>query len=64
MGVGLVSLILGASLSLVTIAVAWLVYRPFLGVVLLALAGALVFWLTKTRRNRALAKRGSMMPVA
>jgi hypothetical protein len=37
-GTGLVAFLLAAALSLVTIAVAWFVYRPVLGVILIAVA--------------------------
>ncbi|MGF1528051.1 MAG: TMEM43 family protein [Candidatus Competibacterales bacterium] len=44
-GVGLVALLLAAPLSLVTLSVAWLFYRPLLGVALLVGAAALTWWL-------------------
>ncbi len=42
-GTGLIALVLAAVLSIIIIAVAWVVYRPLLGVALLVVAGALVF---------------------
>ncbi|TVQ29522.1 MAG: hypothetical protein EA370_14965 [Wenzhouxiangella sp.] len=42
-GVGLVSAILGTVLSLLTIALAWLFYRPLLSIVLLAICGGLIY---------------------
>lgn len=42
-GTGIIAFILGAVLSLVTIAIAWIVYRPVLGISLLLAAGGLVF---------------------
>lgn len=44
-GTGLVAFIIAAVLSIITIAVAWMVYRPVLGVALLIVAGGLVFFL-------------------
>ncbi len=42
-GTGLIAFILATVLSVVTIAVAWVVYRPVLGIALLVVAAALVF---------------------
>jgi hypothetical protein len=44
-GVFLVALVLAAAFSLLTISVAWLVYRPLLGISLLVVTGILVFGL-------------------
>ena len=52
MGVAIFAGITAASLSLVTIAVAWLVYRPVLGVALLGLAAALIIFLRRLGRSR------------
>ena len=38
-GTGIVSFLLSAPLSLITIAVAWVFYRPLIGIPLLILAG-------------------------
>lgn len=51
-GTGFVGFLIAAILSLITIAVAWLVYRPVLGIGLLVVAGLLMFWL-KTRVSKA-----------
>jgi hypothetical protein len=45
-GTGLVSFLLASFLSLLTIALAWLFYRPLLGIALLVGAGLLLFALT------------------
>ena len=37
-GTGLIAFLLAAILSLITIAVGWIVYRPLLGIILLAVA--------------------------
>jgi len=42
-GVGLVCTVIGVAWSLVVIALAWLFYRPLLGIALLAIAGFLVW---------------------
>lgn len=44
-GIGLFAGIVALTLSLVTIAIAWLFYRPFLGIALLALAGGAMYGL-------------------
>ena len=49
-GTGLVAFVLALVCALVTIAVAWLVFRPVLGCLLLLSAGGLVFWLVRRRR--------------
>ena len=49
MGIMLVSLLLGLSLGLVIIAIAWLFYRPLLGIGLLVGAGLLLFGLRRLR---------------
>jgi hypothetical protein len=51
-GVALLSGLLASVLSLVTIAVAWIFYRPLLGIALLLLAGAGVWVITKVNGNR------------
>jgi hypothetical protein len=40
-GTGIISLLLAAILSLITIAIAWIVYRPLLGIVLIVIAAGL-----------------------
>jgi hypothetical protein len=51
-GVGLFSLVVGAALSSITIAIAWFFVRPLLGIALLALAVGGVIWLIKTNRKK------------
>ncbi len=46
-GIGLASFVMAAMVSLVTIAIGWIFYRPLLGLTLLALAIGLVVWLMK-----------------
>jgi hypothetical protein len=50
-GIGLVSGLVALVLSLSTIAVAWLFYRPLLGIGLLAVAAAGVWWFTRLRKK-------------
>ena len=50
MGTGLVAGLVALVCSLVTIAVAWIFYRPVLGVLLLVVAGAICFLIWKKRR--------------
>lgn len=51
-GSGLIAFVVSAVLSLTTIAIAWVVYRPLLGVGLLIIAGGLVYVLkTKLKKS-------------
>lgn len=52
-GAGLIALLLASMMSLVTIAIAWIWYRPLLGITLLVVAGGLVFLLAKRMRTPA-----------
>jgi Flp pilus assembly protein TadB len=42
-GVGVICTVIGIAWSLIVIAIAWLFYRPLLGISLLALAGFLIW---------------------
>lgn len=53
MGAGLVSGVVALVCALATIAVAWIFYRPVLGVLLLAAAAALAWWLWRKRQAQA-----------
>jgi hypothetical protein len=46
----LVSFIVAATLSLMIIAIAWIVYRPLLGITLLVIAGSLLYFLKFARK--------------
>jgi hypothetical protein len=46
-GIGLVSAVLAFALSGLTISIAWLFYRPVLAVVIMAVSGGAVYWLTR-----------------
>ena len=52
-GTGLVAGVVALVCSLVTIAIAWIVYRPVLGVLLLIAAGAVVYLTWKKKRGKA-----------
>ena len=54
-GVLLVALLLAGAFALVTIAIAWLVYHPLLGIALLVVAAAIVFGLQGVLRRAATA---------
>jgi hypothetical protein len=54
-GTGFVAFILAATGSVIIIAMAWLWYRPLLGITLLVLAGGGVFLLNKSLRNKGTA---------
>ena len=67
-GVGLVCTIVGVAWSLIVIAIAWLFYRPLLGITLLVLAGFLVWVFAfkgkdKLKELAAKAKEKSAKPV-
>ena len=51
MATGLIALVLGLSVSLVVIAVAWLRFRPILSICLLAVVAVLVFILIKNKKK-------------
>ncbi|BDS07172.1 hypothetical protein NT6N_22120 [Oceaniferula spumae] len=46
-GTGIVSFLLAAPLSLITISIAWIFYRPLIGIPMLLLAGVGIFFLIK-----------------
>ena len=59
MGMGIVAGLVALVCSLVTIAIAWLFYRPILGGILLAVAGFLVWKLIQKRKAAKAAKAAS-----
>lgn len=52
LGVGLVSGVLALALWLIVVAIAWIVYRPVLGIILLAAAVALIIFLGKKGKEK------------
>lgn len=63
-GTGFVAGVLAGICGLTTIAIAWIVYRPVLGVALLALVGGLVFLLMKKRAAKKAAAPADAAPAA
>ena len=64
MGMGLVAGLIAIICSLVTIAIAWLFYRPVLGIILLAVAGFFGWKLIQKRKAAKAAKAAAGVPVA
>ncbi len=50
--VGLISFILGLCLSLIVIAIAWIRFRPILGIILLVIAGSLITFLVQKGKKK------------
>jgi uncharacterized protein YacL len=63
-GVGVVCTVVGIVWSLIIIAIAWLFYRPLIGIILLAIAAFLiwVFAFKGKDKLKELAKRKDMQP--
>ena len=61
-GTGIVAFLIATPVALVTIAVAWLFYRPILGIILLILAGGLIYLLIKKRNAAKAAKAAAAAP--
>ena len=61
-GLGLVCGIVGLVWSLIVIAIAWIRYRPVLGICLLVIAAALIFLLVRRSRRKKAAKAGMPDP--
>ena len=58
-GTGFLSFVLASILSLITIALAWLAYRPVLGCLLLAVVGYLVYLVIKRKKAAKAAKEAA-----
>lgn len=58
-GINLVCSILGIAWSLLVIGIAWIFYRPVLGIILLVLAAAGVFFLVKRSRDKKITQAAS-----
>ncbi len=50
-GIGIVAFLIALPLSLITIAIAWLYYRPVLAIILLAISGAAIYWLVMLKKK-------------
>jgi len=62
-GVSLICNVLGVAWSLIIIALAWIFYRPILGVCLLAVAGALIYWLVIGKKKKDANSAAATVPV-
>lgn len=63
-GTGIIAFLLAAMLSLITIAVAWLIYRPLLGIALFVIAGVLGFGILRSMKSARLANAAQQMQPA
>lgn len=63
MGIGLVAGIISFALSFGTIAVAWVFYRPLLGISLLVLSGVAIFFLIKKFGNKKKVEEASVKEI-
>ncbi len=52
-GTSIISFILGLVLALITISIAWIFYRPVLGLALLTIAIGLIYWLKRKSKQTA-----------
>lgn len=51
-GIGIVAFLIALPLSLITIAIAWLYYRPVLAIILLAVSGAAIYFLVTLKHKK------------
>lgn len=63
-GVNLICNILGVAYSLIIIALAWIFYRPLLGITLLVIAAGLIYWLTIGKKQKDANSAASTVPAA
>ena len=62
-GTGFISALIGGFLTFLTIAIAWIFYRPILGIILIIAAGAIGFFLyTKLRKTTSVAADSNLPP--
>lgn len=52
-GSGIIAFLVSSVVALVVIAIAWIFYRPVLGIILLAAAGGLIYWVIKRKKKAA-----------
>jgi len=57
LGINLVTGVIGVVWSLIIIALAWIFYRPILGIAILAVVGALTFYLIKRNKEKKAAEQ-------
>lgn len=64
-GLGIVAFAVAAPCALVTIAIAWLYYRPVAAIILLAAAGGIIYWYrTKAKAKQAAAAAAAQQPAS
>ena len=63
-GFGIVSALLAGAISMVTIAIGWIAYRPLIGITLLAVAVALIVGLVMLAMKASAAKKAEAAPAA
>lgn len=63
-GIGLFAFLGAAILSFLTIAIAWVFYRPFIGITMLVLAAAAFYWLLSVGMKKKAARAAAMVPVS
>src|SRR5216684_1809447 len=61
-GIGLFAFLGAAILSFITIAIAWVVYRPVIGITMLVLAAAAFYWLLSVGMKKKAARAAAMVP--
>ena len=61
-GIGLFAFLGAAILSFITIAIAWVVYRPVIGITMLVLAAAAFYWLVSVGMKKKAARAAAMTP--
>src|SRR5216684_8652090 len=61
-GIGLFAFLGAAILSFLTIAIAWVFYRPFIGITMLVLAAAAFYWLLSVGMKKKAARAAAMVP--
>jgi hypothetical protein len=61
-GIGLFAFLGAAILSFLTIAIAWVFYRPFIGITMIVLAGAAFYWLLSVGMKKKAARAAAAAP--
>jgi len=51
-GISVIAFALGVPLGLIVIALAWVVYRPLIGIALLVVAGGIIYWFGWGRKRK------------
>lgn len=61
-GIGLFAFLGAATLSFITIAIAWIAYRPVIGIAMIVLAAAAFYWLLSTGMKKKAARAAMRSP--